>query len=447
MKSEIFKIAHDDGSFQKFQVISGFSWSDVHYFSPGLEPKTIHELVRLYKVNIIPKFAKDDDGYVFFGVPSVINIPFDRNRDIGYVYDDGILLKNLFESEFEKGNIFVRNGKVISSNNILNNVLQQLYDANFIEYCENIGNQIKFICINDSLGFISSNKSSMCVNSHFFLMDPTDMDSPYCKLGTPHGFSLENGIVKTPPLNHRKLLLVDKCGKASISRIELNQMSFVIDGREYIPGINCTLHFRPDEYMAPVHQGSDLIITEDKVVSIKDGGGSIIPVAGFVLSLDGVIRVNDTKVIYKGFEDYVFAAQVGPELVVDGMMREDMDFPFFDERKDDVIYAPTVYPLPYESARAARICLGTDSSDNPVVIWAEGAGKLGINPDDDSTGASLLEMAQFCFSQGYRNIINLDGGGSAQILYDHSRQLKIADRLPVTNKECERPVPNGIMIL
>ena len=447
MKSEIFTVLHEDKTFQKYQVISDFSWSDVHYFSPGVRPKSLTELVRLYKVNIFPKILKTDDSFIFFNVPKGINLDFDREMECGYIYDDNILLKCVFEEAFQNGALTIENDKLISKDEIIANIINELSTRGMLSVCKNTGTNIVFVPVNKALGFISDVEANVSVNSHFFLMDPTDMASPYCQLGTPYGFSLERGKVLTPPLNHRALLLVDKREKAKITHIELKDLTFTLDEFEYIPGVNCELFFRPDNEKTAKHKGCDVIITENKVVAVKEGGESIIPVAGFVLSLNESIKLNDNSVIYKGLEDYLFGAQVGPEMVVDSVMKESMDFPFFREGVDTVLFAPTVYPLPYESARAARICLGTDKDDKPVIIWAEGAGKLGIDKKCDSTGSSLLEMAQFCASLLFKNVINLDGGGSAQIIYKHKRHLKIADRLPVSNKECERPVPNGIKLL
>lgn len=444
--SKLYKVDHYDGSFQRFQVISGFSWDDLHYFYPRIDERTIEELVRLYNVNIIPKLLDNDDSFIFFCIPEDMDLPFCNDTDIGFIYDKNILFGHILSSSFKKGETYLRNGVLVSDDSSINNILKKLYEAHLIGYSANKGHQIKFIPVNRKMGFISKKQSDCTLNSHFFLMDPSDIDSPYCQIGTACGFSLENGEIRTPPLNHRCALFVDKDKHASIKNVELKQLTFVIDGRKYIPGENCILHIRPEERITPKITGSDIIITEDRVVAVKRGGESVIPVAGFVISTSDDISLIDTKVSYHGLENYHLAFQVGPAMVENGVMKDKLEIPFFDKSKDKVIYSPTVFPLPYESARAARICIGTDSSDNPVIVFAEGAGKLGIDKAHESTGASLLEMAEFCFSQNYKNIINLDGGGSANLIFNGRRDLKLADRLPVSNKECERPVSNGLFI-
>jgi exopolysaccharide biosynthesis protein len=82
----------------------------------------------------------------------------------------------------------------------------------------------------------------------------------------------------------------------------------------------------------------------------------------------------------------------------------------------------------------------------PMLLWAEGAGKNRYIPGEDSCGASLKEMADICAYVGMLNAVNLDGGGSAQILVNNSRSLKISDRKKSDNSEEERPVPLALMI-
>ena len=102
--------------------------------------------------------------------------------------------------------------------------------------------------------------------------------------------------------------------------------------------------------------------------------------------------------------------------------------------------------MDFEKARAARIALGADKEGKPVLFWAEGKGKLSYVPGEDSTGASLSEMADIAADLGLRNAINLDGGGSAQILVDGARALHISDRNKEDNSDAERLVPLGLVV-
>jgi exopolysaccharide biosynthesis protein len=54
-------------------------------------------------------------------------------------------------------------------------------------------------------------------------------------------------------------------------------------------------------------------------------------------------------------------------------------------------------------------------------------------------------MARICAELGMVNGVNLDGGGSAQILVNNKRSLMISDR-NTDFTESERPVPMGLII-
>jgi len=90
--------------------------------------------------------------------------------------------------------------------------------------------------------------------------------------------------------------------------------------------------------------------------------------------------------------------------------------------------------------------VGTNAEGEAVLIWGEGAGKLKYKPKCDSTGCSLLELAKFCALQGYDYILNLDGGGSAQILLEGVRHMQISDRYDPSDLEAERPVPSALVL-
>ena len=105
-----------------------------------------------------------------------------------------------------------------------------------------------------------------------------------------------------------------------------------------------------------------------------------------------------------------------------------------------------MYPLNYKKDRAPRIVIGSDYEDKPVILWFEGAGKFGYDPERDSAGASLMEVAEICEELNIRNAVNLDGGGSAQIIYVGKRYLKLSDRDPDDLTENERGIATGLYV-
>ncbi len=446
MRSRIETVHHQNGELQRFQVVEGFDWESVDFIFPGFDKKAIAEIARLYRTNIIPRDPSVVAALVFFHVPDDMNIPFPKDTKQGTIFSNIVACSVYLNEQVEKGAVRW-NGKLVVDDEVCAAFLKKLEEEGLSETVQGSGTAIRFIPVNQKMGFLSKSPSTSCiVNSHFFLMDPTDLDSPYCILGTPYGLALKDGVVLQPPLNHREVLLVNEQGITKVTHVELTALTVVIDGISYTHGQNCTFHFRPEERQTPKHDGMDVVIVENKVIALKSGGATRIPMAGFILSLDQPIQVQDTQVTFQGLEKYRFGIQVGPAMVEDSVMVNSLKCPFYDMKKDPVPFPSTVYPLPYDSARAARIAIGSNKEHEAVLIWAEGAGKLVYDPKNDSTGCSLLELAQFTKSEGFTDIVNLDGGGSSQILYDGTRQLKIADRYKETNKVAERPVPVGLVI-
>lgn len=92
------------------------------------------------------------------------------------------------------------------------------------------------------------------------------------------------------------------------------------------------------------------------------------------------------------------------------------------------------------------MALGVTKDGKPMIIWVEGPGKCGYTRGKDSCGASLSEMANILSKLDITDAINLDGGGSSQILLGNKRFLNISDRDPVDASESERAIPFGLIV-
>jgi hypothetical protein len=172
-----------------------------------------------------------------------------------------------------------------------------------------------------------------------------------------------------------------------------------------------------------------------------------IPASGFVLCVgaDCGAKPGDT-VTYRGLEDIRFGLQVGNSIVRDGVPTGQFLSRFYNIRKlEKIPFPPSLYPMDFENARAARMALGADAQGRPLLLWAEGANKLGHVPGQDSCGASLADMARVCCALGMTEAVNLDGGGSAQILLHNRREMHISDR-QADGSDAERPVPLGLIV-
>ena len=439
-------MVHDSGEIQRYQIVEGFDWNKVDFLSPGFDKKSISEIARLYTINILPKNPSLYGLIAFFHVPEDMDFACPAEGEDGRSFVKNVAASIYLNEQVKQGKIRYSDSFIIDDPKA-SALITQLHHEDLIETVKGEKDTVWFVPIHRKMGFLSKQEKGPClVNSHFFLMDPTDLDSPYCQLGTPYGLALKDGVISLPPLNHRPVLLVDKGGKTHIECIELTTLAVEIEGVHYVHNKNALFYLRPEQRQTPIHKGIDIIITEDKVVAIKEGGGTTIPMAGFVIRVDSHLEITDTRVTYHGLEEYVFGVQVGPSMVEDHRMIGTLCCPFYDKDRDSVPFPSTIYPLPFETARAARIAVGTNAEGEAVLIWAEGAGKLQYKPKEDSTGCSLLELAKFCTLQGYEDILNLDGGGSAQILWEGVRHMKISDRYSPSNLEAERPVPSALIL-
>ena len=191
------------------------------------------------------------------------------------------------------------------------------------------------------------------------------------------------------------------------------------------------------------------MIIGDHIAAIKKGGRTTIPSGGFVLHINEEnIKLKDTRVSYEGLQEYKFGIQVGNSVMIDGKMTDHFISPFYHLTRPWIpAYPPSMYPLNFKKSRAPRIVLGSDDSSRPVILWFEGAGKHGHDPSKESLGVSLYEVGTICEELGLKNAVNLDGGGSAQILVNGKRSLKISDRDAKTFEETERPVALGLYCL
>ena len=166
---------------------------------------------------------------------------------------------------------------------------------------------------------------------------------------------------------------------------------------------------------------------------------------GFAIQTEKPVAVSDPHCSFQSDTPYAFALQVGPAMTENGKPAVDFSGCPFCEFGKMTAFPPTVYPLSWDSGRAGRIVLGADKDDLPVLIWAEAASINGHIKGKESPGCSLKETAAYCARIGLQNSVNLDGGGSSQLLVNGERFLHLKDRT-ADNREAERPVPGIIVI-
>lgn len=431
MEYRIDTITQNDGELQRFLVVTGFNWKELGVTKAATSPESLRQLGLLYKVGIIPKDPSQVGKLVFFHVPDSLAFPLPRKVGDTLYYD----CTSALAAGFEAGESWA------------NELLKTLEEKGWATSESGTGKGVRPMPVGGGFGYESSLASGYALtsNAHFFVMDTLDGLSPYDLFGAAYGFTVADGKVLLPPVHHRPALAVDEKGHVSIIHPELHDLVVRIDGIDYIDGRNCRFFQRPDTETTPKGEGTDILLSDGRVMAVRNGGGSPVPMGGFVIHTGAIVSIADPHVTFTYKEHYRFAIQVGPAMVDEGRAARGFEGCPFCILGKTVPFPPTIYPLDWEKGRAGRIVLGSGKDDKPCLIWAEAAGVLGHVKGKESAGVSLAEMAAYCSRIGLWNAVNLDGGGSSQILLGGRRLLKLKDRTP-HNEEAERPVPGMLCV-
>ena len=442
-ESEIITFNYPNGEIQRVQKVTAGSWSQLEFLFPAYSERSFERLCSLYEKYIIPKCPWIFGKLILFRVPDDMDVPFPfETGKYGTVAD-----------KLAAAAIALRRGVVIIGNSpmFLSKTVKEFWKYLVQRNC------LKVICgylpnttvlpVGNGMGFLSESNPDAAVrfNSSFFIMDRFDCASAYDCIGTAIGLLVKDGSVLNPPLYMREALIIKKDGSCSITAPKLSDLTLEINGSRLDPK-EYEIITRPSHRITPRHSGTDIVIIGSKVAAVHTGGNTFVPSSGFVIRTGKTNALPGDTIVYRGYEDVIFGIQAGNSAVINGEKTEHFKSPFYNiKRLWSISYPPSLYPLDYKRDRAPRIAIGSDASGRPVIVWAEGAGKLRYTPGADSCGASLSELADICRHLGLINAVNLDGGGSAQILVNNSRVLLISDRNP-DNSEAERAVPVGLMI-
>ncbi|MBQ4254092.1 MAG: phosphodiester glycosidase family protein [Erysipelotrichaceae bacterium] len=446
IESEIRKITYRNNEIQLVQIVKADSFDQLEFFAPVNTPLAFKRLTDLYRDFIVARFPWFYARMVFFCIPDDIDDPFETDDpEYGMIYDKLARTKLAFRRHVKIN----RNQQPEIDDPITEEFFNLLKEKGCLQIiCGNL-TQTGIYSVANTFGMMSQSQTDarVKVNSSFFIMDRFDCGSLFDSIGMPIGLRVKGGKILAPALYDREALLVDKEGKVSVRNVSIDEISVIIDGTKYRNGVNCRYYTRPELKVTPQNDGTDIVIVADRIVSLNHHGNTEIPSSGFVISIDDDISVKDRTVSFAGMEEYSFAIQVGNSAVIDGKPTEEFKSKFYDFKTfNSISYPPAMYPLRYDSDRAPRIVLGADENGRPMILWFEGMGKFGYYPGKESRGVSLGEVARICLLAGVKNGVNLDGGGSAQILLDNQRTLRVSDRDPDDFSEKERAVPCGLLI-
>lgn len=445
MQSEIRTVSYPNGEIQRFQILRWDAWELLDFLAPCYSTDSLDCFAGIYRNYLIPAAPWIFGHMVMFRLPEnfTMKLPFHTER-----YGTSASSLTAATAVLQAG-VSIRGGKPHFRNDPAKQLWNALVEQDAIRIVSGKLPVTKIIPVTNLCGYLTQTetKAELKVNANFFIMDSFDCATVYDHVGTPFGLCAKDGKVLHPPLYNREALLIRKNREVTIRNLDVRDLELEIDGQRFRHGQNAVIYTRPQRIRSPAGRKQYLVITGCQVRAISKKPLAI-PASGFVLCPQEDVEIQaGATVVYHGLEDISFGIQVGNSILKDGIKTDRFYSKFYNIRHlEPIPFPPSLYPMNFDKSRAARIALGADSEGSPILLWAEGAAKRGYIPGQGSCGASLKELAELCDLAGMKHAVNLDGGGSAQILLQNQRALQISDRDPQSFAERERPVPFGLII-
>lgn len=311
----------------------------------------------------------------------------------------------------------------------------------------------------------------LAFNCSYFLLEEADWESKYSLLGDHYSLLINSGEIISPPLYNRSALLKDENKKWELKKVSLTDLKVKISSYNWDLAdfkvnqeAEWSLYTRyfgvKENNEAPgltpeVAAKLEITVINNLIVGVKAGGGSEIPQNGFIISVPKdqvkIDPAKDRKIEYqfKGGQKYLSGIQTGPLLVSDfeiklkqNSLKEEEFFGSSSKEKRAQFkrVVPTDYADDIDQTRAARLAAGITAAGDFALLAVESV-NTGMAAGDESSGATLLELAEWAQKKNFKYALNLDGGGSANIQYLYGSLFKTADRRGLPGVVYERMVP------
>lgn len=445
MESNLKTYTYPNGDIQRVQLVRLESWDSLDFFQLSGSGRTLERFSGIYRDFLVPAAPWLFGNMILFCIPPELSVDFPFETS-GY----GTVVDRLTAAAVAlKEGVRIVGRSPRFRNDRVRKFWRMLEERNCIRIVSGKLPVTTIIPLGNLPGYLTeaAPDAPLKVNASFFIMDKFDCATVYDHVGTPFGLTVKDGVVTRPPLYNREALLVARDGSVTVRNLDIRDLGIEIRGQLFRSSENCVLYSRPKQPRSPLSSRQSVVIVGDRVAAV--GTGSLpVPASGFVLCPRTPLSVSPGDMVcYRGLEDVRFGIQVGNSILRSGKKTEKFLSRFYNIRHlQPIPYPPSLYPMNFAHARAARIALGADKDGKPMLLWAEGAAKFGYVPGKGSCGASLSELAEICADMGMVNAVNLDGGGSAQILLNNQRFLKISDRDFRDYAEAERPVPLALVV-
>jgi len=445
INSEINNEYYPNKESTKYQVVTIESPYTINSVSCKVNKKVLEAFTSLYRSRLLPK-NKSIRVLALFYLPENIVIPFPDEFNGETITDNAAKVRFWLNKYCDEGKVWLEGEKFISSLSEVNTLLQVLSESGYLSLSFNKHEgDILFIPLSSHVGFLSDQYKTdkILINSHFFLIEFSDLETKYDIIGEPFGLLLVNGKIINPPIYRRESLFINKDGSCCNYPFGIKDIQVKINDDIFANNMNAKFYVRPEYALSPKQEGIDIAIVGQRIVGYKTGGEMEIPEAGFIIHLDDHYIPEVLNVSYVTNTQHFFGIQGGPLLISSTVTATDFKDPYYTG--EGITFPPTVFPPGWNTGKAARLGFGIKNKQ-PVLIWVEGIKPEIYKAEKDSKGFTLDEFAQIAEKEGIEYFISLDGGGSAQLALGLSRNLRIADRKDKTGEDFERPVPLGLSI-
>jgi hypothetical protein len=445
ISSEIHNTYYPDNEKNTYQIVTIEEPYSIDYVSCSVNKEVLKAFTVLFRTRLLPK-NKRIKTLVLFYLPENLSISFPEEFNGETITDNCAGVRFWLNKYRSEGKIWMDGEKINSSIPAVLTLLQSLTDAGSLSIISNKSEgELLFLPLSVDVGFLSDQYKSdrILFNSHFFLLEFSDLETKYDKIGESFGLLLINGKIINPPLYRRESLFINKDGSCRTYSLSIKDIAVKIGQDIFRDNENADFYIRPEKAVSPAQPGTDIAIIGRRIVGYKTGGAMEIPEAGFLIHLDRHYVPEILDVSFINEHDHQFGIQAGPLLINSSVPA--MNFKDSYYNGEGIAFPPTVFPTCWNSGRAARLGFGF-KENKLVLIWVEGSKPELYSKNDYSKGCSLAEFAQIAEELGIENFINLDGGGSSQLALGLKRKLRIADRYDGTGDDFERPVPLGLSI-
>ena len=301
-------------------------------------------------------------------------------------------------------------------------------------------------------------------NTHFFLLDLLELDSPYAAIGDPAGMLAAHARILHPPLLPRATLIRTE-DRWMIKRPSVEDLEIRLpDGTRLYPSPldDAMLYYRGQLGIAshtPRRPGAFEVCFQGRYPTVIHHGGHFpIPHGALVLSWGK----KPAKAVVQALTSHapiqysipilptlITAVQAGPQLLKNNeviLTEHTFEQEAFHTFGHATPASPLIFPTDMKTTIAARTGIGIKADGTLVLVAVEGSSSLAAQQGIPSQGCTLYGLAHLLREEGAVDALNLDGGGSTQLYSGAGTLLTPSDNRGTQHARFERPIPVACIV-